>query len=165
MDAAHSKGADQQRRHSPERVVQEGKLLGIVMGGVGEISGEAPGRIRVALLAGGNHVGAAQVRPRIGDLLDVVGAVAVIALGGLGVSEFGNFPVVGIEIGLGNLSVAAPAGGHDVELESVLVGAADGMSGMAVVANRQRFICLGYGGGMDALDELLFDAMVTVPAG
>src|ERR1039457_1555211 len=105
------------------------------------------------------------VRPRIGNLLDVVSAVAVIALRGLGVTEFGNFPVIGIEIGLGNLCVATPASGHDVELESILVGAADGVGGVAVGANRQRFIGLGYRGGMHALNKLLFDAMVAVTAG
>ncbi len=127
-----------------------------------------PAKRRVAsawhLSAGGHHVGAAQVRAWIGDLLDVVRAVAVIALRGLGIAQLGNLAVIGVEVGFGNLLVAAAAGVHDVELELVLVGAANGVRGVAVVANRQGLVRLGHRGGMDALHELLLDAVVASAA-
>src|SRR5271166_5473987 len=87
--------------------------------------------------------------------------MAVVAFRRLGISQLGDFAVIGIEVGLGNLAVTTPAGGHDVELEPILVGAANGVRSVAVVADRQRLVGLGHFRRMDALYKLLLDPVVT----
>src|SRR5512146_24470 len=42
VDAAHDEGADQQRGHAPKGPEQQGILFGIVVGGMRQVSGEAP---------------------------------------------------------------------------------------------------------------------------
>src|SRR5512138_3624301 len=84
--AAYGERPHQQSGHAPEGPEEEWELLRIVMRGVRQISGEAPGSTLVTFLAGGHDVGARQVRARIADLLNVVGTVTVVALGSLGVA-------------------------------------------------------------------------------
>src|SRR5512139_3332380 len=75
--AADDERADEERGHAPERPEEPGVLLGVVVRGVAEVSGEAARRARVALLARLGDVLAREVRARVGDPLDVVRAVAV----------------------------------------------------------------------------------------
>ena len=75
------------------------------------------------------------------DLQDVVRAVAVVALGGLRVAELRHLAVVRVEVGLGDLLVAAAALGHDRQLEALLVRPADRVRAVAVVARRELLAC------------------------
>ena len=105
---------------------------------MGQIPGKSPRRSRVTLLAGGDHVVPAEVRARVRDFENVMGAMTIVAFGRFCISELRNLAVIGVEIGLGNLLVTLAALAHDRELESFAVGAADGMRAVAVVADRQR---------------------------
>src|SRR5271165_2607596 len=90
--------------------------------------------------------------------------MAVIALGRLRVSETRDLAVIGFKIGRGNLLVAASAGAHYVQPEGILIGAMDGMSGVAIVADRKRLAVSAHLLGMDAVFELLLDTVVTLAA-
>src|SRR5450755_610935 len=90
--------------------------------------------------------------------------MAVIALGRFGVPELRDLPVIGFKIGLGNLLVAAPACSHHVQPETVLIGAVDGMSGMAIIANWKWLAEAAHALGMDAVLELVLDAVVAPAA-
>src|SRR5208282_5875690 len=94
----------------------------------------------------------------------IVRSVAVIALGRFRVPQPRDFSVIGFKISLGNPLVAAPALAHHVQPESVLVGAMDGMSRVAIVANRQFLAGRVHALGMDAVLELFLDAVVTLAA-
>src|SRR5512146_1839392 len=109
MNSADHECSYQKGGHAPEGIEQEGVLLGIVVGRVREVPGEAARGSRVALAACGHHVSAAEMGARIGDLRDIVSAVAVVTLGRLGVPQPRNLAVVSIEICLRNFGVAAAA--------------------------------------------------------
>ena len=111
--------------HAPEGPEEEWILLRVVVRGMRQVAGKTAGGVGMALLAGLDHVGAAQVRARIGHGHDVMRAVAVEALGGFGVTEARDLAVIGLEVSLGNFAVALAAGVHDVQLEAGLIGAAD----------------------------------------
>jgi len=75
-----------------------------------------------------------------------------------------HFAVIGIEIGLRNRLVAATALVHDRELEPFLVGAADRMGAMTVVAHRQLLRGLPGLGDMHAAGKLFLHAMMAPTA-
>ena len=107
------------------------------MRGVRQVTGETPRCARVALLARLNDVVVAEVRAGIGNGQDVVRAVAIVALRRFRVPELRDFSVVRVEVRLGDLLVAASALRHDLELESLRVGAANLVRGVVVVAHGQ----------------------------
>src|SRR5208282_3018549 len=150
-----------QHGHAPEGVEQERVLFRVVVGSVRQVSGEAPGRARMALAAGSRYVRPAEVRAWIRHLKDVVSAMAVIALGRLRVPQLRDLAVIGIKIGLGDLVVAASARAHHVQPEAVLIRAMNGMSGVAIVANRERLAVSAHSLGMDAVLKLLLDAVMA----
>src|SRR5208337_2840113 len=165
MNAADHERSHQQAGHSPEGVEDERILFGVVVGGVRQVTGKAPVRTLVALAAGGRHVGPAEVRARIRHLKDVMGSMAVVALGGFGIAKFRDLPVIGIKISLGDVLVAASAGGHHIQPETVLIGAVDGVSGVAIVANWKWLAVAADAFGMDAVLKLLLNAVVTLSTG
>ena len=67
-----------------------------------------------------------------------MGAVAIVALGGLQISELGDFAVVCLEVALRDGLVAAAALIHNVQPEIGQVGALDAVRGVAVAAHRKR---------------------------
>ena len=69
--------------------------------------------------------------------------MAVKALGCLGVTESRDLAVVGLEVALGDLVMAAAAGGHDAQLEAGLIRALDGMRGVTGAADGQFLAGLG----------------------
>src|SRR5271157_475937 len=164
MSATDHERHQEQRGHAPEGVEQERVLFRVVVGSVRQVSGEAPGCARMALLAGGGHVCPAEVRAWIGYRQHVVSAMAVIALCRFRVPKFRDLPVIGLKIGLGNLLVAASACSHHVQPEAVLIRAVDGMSGMAIVAHGKWLAEPAHSLGMDAVLELLLDAVVAPAA-
>src|SRR5574341_2401867 len=162
--ADHERGHEQ-AGHAPKGPEQPRVLLRVVVRGVAQVAGEAAARARVALLTGRDDVLAREVRARVGDTLDVVSAVAVVALGRLGVAELAHLAVVGVEVGLRDLDVAAAALLHDVQLEAIGVGARDRVRAVAVVADRQLLVGLALERMVDALLELLLDPVVATAAG
>src|SRR5271167_1681542 len=80
MHATDQEGPQQQPGHSPEGVEHKRIFLWIVVRGMRQVTGEAAGRARMALLASGRDVGTAEVRAWVGYLEHVVRSVAVIAL-------------------------------------------------------------------------------------
>lgn len=79
----------------------------------------------MALGARLDDVGTAQGRFGIGDAAGFVSAVAIVTLGGLEISETRDFPVIRLEVPLGDLLVAIAALVHDVESEIGDVSALD----------------------------------------
>src|SRR5208282_717874 len=165
VNATDHECPQEQTGHAPEGVEHERIFLGVVVRGVGQITGEAPGRARMALLAGSCHVRAAKVGAWIRDPKHVVSAVAVIALGRFCVAKPRDLAVIGFKIGCGNPLVAASACTHHVQPETVLIGAVDGMRGVTIVANRKRPAVSAYSLGVDAVLKLLLDAVVTLATG
>ena len=64
--------------------------------GVGQVPGKTAGGIGVALLARRSHIATAQMGVRVGHLEDVVRAMAVVAFGGLRITQTRNFAVVSV---------------------------------------------------------------------
>ena len=72
--------------------------------------------------------------------------------------------MIGLKIGLGNLFVTASACGHHIQAERVLVRAVNGMSGVAIIADWKRLAVSADLLGMDAVLELLLDAVMALAA-
>ncbi len=161
VNAAHHKRDDQERRHPPKRPKQEGIFLRIVVRCVRQIPGETPRRALMALLTGLDDVLPAQVRARIGHLLDIVSTVAVVAFRSFGIPELRDLPVIRIEIRLGDFFMTPAALVHDLELKTGLIGSPDGMCGMAIVTDRNRLVDLSGYRCVDALLELFLDPMMA----
>ena len=70
-----------------------------------------------------------------------------------------------IEISFCNFFMTVPAGTHYLESEPCLICSSDSMSCMTGIADRQLFICLCYGGGVNTLIKTFFNSKMTVPAG
>jgi len=91
----------------------------------------------VALRAGLDPVVGMDLRGRVVDSLDFVAAVAVEALGRVGVSQRGDAAVESVLVGLELLVVAAAAIGGDGQFEGIAGGVADGVGRVAVGAHRR----------------------------
>src|SRR5208282_1775927 len=165
MSATNHECDHEQRGHAPEGVEQERIFSRVVVRGVREVSGEAAGRAGMALSTGGRYVCPAEMRAGVGDREHIVRSMAVITLCRFRVPELRNLPMIRIKIGLGDLLVAASAGSHHGQPETVLIRAVDGMGGVAIVANRKWLAVPAHALGMDAVLELLLDAMVAPAAG
>src|SRR5208283_1227867 len=157
--------AQQQRGHAPEGEEQEWILLGIVVRGVRQVSGELAVRAGMALSTGFDDVVAAEPRALVVHWQNVVRAVAVVTLGGLEVTQFGNFPVESLEITVGDLAVAAAALVHDVQPEVRQVRALNAVGGMAIRALRQFLPGMRDIRAVDAGVEQLVDANVALRTG
>ena len=92
-------------------------------------------------------------------------AVAIVALGGLQISELRDFAVVRLEIARGDGLVAAAALIHDVQPEIGQVGALDAVRRVAVAAHRKRLGRGMRGGRVNARDEHFVDAAMALGAG
>ncbi len=135
------------------------------MRGVREVAGELPVRPFVALGAGSHDVLVGERGRRIRRRQDRVGPVAVVALGAsLGAEERG-LAVDRLEEGLGLVLVAASALARHLQPEVRLVGAADLVGGVAVLAGGEIGLHPFSPGPVDALLELLLDPVVATPAG
>src|ERR1017187_4021495 len=164
VHAANHEGHQEQSGHAPEGIEEERVLSRIVMGGVGQVSGKAAGCARMGFPAGGRDLSPAKGRARVRYRHHIMGSMAVIALGRFGVPELRDLPVIGFKIGLGNLLVAASACSHHVQPEAVLIGAVNGMSGMAIIAHWKWLAEAAHALGMDAVLELVLDAVVAPAA-
>ena len=56
VDTEEGECTNQQAGHRPERIEQEGILLPVMMGGMGQVTGKFTVRAGVALLAGCHHI-------------------------------------------------------------------------------------------------------------
>ena len=135
------------------------------MSSVRQVPGKAARRARMTFLAGRRHVGPAEVRAWIRHRKHVVSSVAVITLCRFRVPQPRNFPMIGIKIGFGDLRMAASAGVHDVQSEAGFIGAPDGVGSVAVVANGKLLGGSTHLLGMNAVLELLLDAVMAPAAG
>src|ERR1019366_1773439 len=98
---------------------------------------------------------------RIIHIGDVMRPVAVVAFCRIGVAKARNLAMVGFEVGLGNFRMAPAAGVHDAEFEAGIIGAANGVRGMAGTANREFLAGMGDGWRVDAVDELRLNAAMA----
>ena len=117
---------DQQARHAPERPEEPGVLLGIVVRGVGQIAGELScasrsDRYRMCR----RRCPGRAANPGFVDGQNVVGPVAVVALGCACRPEARDLAVEGVEERLGLGFVAATALVHHHEAEVRFVGPTD----------------------------------------
>ena len=118
----------------------------------------------MALLAGRDHVGPAEVRSGIRNLQNVVRSMAIVALGGLGVSELRDLPMISIKVCLRDRFMALAALSHDSELEAFIVRAGNCVRAVAVVADRKRIFGLSDVAGVDTVFELILNPVMTLPA-
>ena len=158
MDSTDQECGEKQCRHRPESPEQVWVLAWVVVRGMSEVSRKSPRGARVALLTRLNHVRAAQTRARICHRQNVMRAMAIVALRRLGIPESRDLPMEGIEVGAGKLLVAAAARLHDSKPETHLIYTANGMSGMAVIANWQGFGGFRDQGRVHAFFELIADS-------
>src|ERR1035437_9756224 len=133
--------------------------------GMRQIPGEAPRGAGMTLATGLHHALAAQMRPRIRNRQYIMGAMAVVAFGGLAVSQLRDLAVIRVKVGFGDVRMTPSALAHDFQLEAVLVGAANGVRGMAIVTDRQRLAGFGDQRRVDTAVKLLLNALMTASAG
>ena len=164
MNTAQEKRDDEQRRHSPERVKEKRIFIGIVMRRMREVASKFSCCTRMALLTCRDDVVMTEMRFRIGNFPNVVRAMTVIALRGFRIAKLRYLSVIGVEVCFCNRLVTSSALLHDLQLESLFIRASDRMRGMAIVADRQRFVRLPDQRCVHTLAELLFDSVVTVAA-
>ncbi len=94
-----------------------------------------------------------------------MGSVAIITFGRGSVAKLRNFAVKRLEICVSDLHMTSPALVDDIEFEPFLVGSADGVRGMAVVAHGQWLFRLLLACKVNALNELLIDTVMAVGTG
>lgn len=165
MNATEYKGADEQRRHAPERPEEERVFLRVVVCGMRQIAGKPPGSAGVTFLACADNVLVAHVRPRIGDRENIVRPMTVITFGGLRVSQSGDLAVIGVKVRRRDLLVTASALGHDFQLEPGEVGAAYRVRGMTVAADRQLLVRVRDESRVHTGFKLIRDSVVAFAAG
>jgi hypothetical protein len=119
----------------------------------------------MALAAGGDDVGPAQVGSAVGCRQDVVRAVAVIALRRAGRPQTGHLAVEGVEESPGFLLVAPAALVHHPEPETGSVDPADRVGRMTILAGGQFLVGVTVSGPVDAGLADLLDAVVAGSAG
>ena len=130
---------------------------------------EAGGRLRQILLAvvagfaGLHAVGRIDLGARIVHLGDLVAAVAVKALGRVGIAQLVDLTVVGLDIAFEVFLVTAAAIAGDGELGSVSRGIADVVAGVAIDTNRCLRVVLAH--GFLAMDRFAVVAQLVFVAG
>ena len=136
-----------------------------MVGGVGQIAGEAPVRTGMTLPTGGHDVLPGKVRFRIPGRQDIMRAVAVVAFRRRRIAELGDFAVEGIKVTFGHVLMAAAALVDDSQFEPLFIRAGDGVRAVAVVAEGQGLVRFGLPGKMDAFGKLLVNSVVALGAG
>jgi len=129
-----------------------------------QIARELSRRARMTLLTGRDDILSAQMRLRVGNRQDIVRAVTVITFCRLCIPELGHFAMVGVEIRFCDRLMAAATLLHDLQLETGLISSTNRVSGVTIVAHRQRFVGLTNQRCVYAPLELFFDAVMTAPA-
>ena len=110
VQSEEGKGAEQQPGHAPERVVKIGILFTIVMGGMGQISGEFPVGAGMALPAGFNDIVPMQPRFGIVSRQDIMRPMAIGTFGGFfAAGQQGRLAMIGIKIGFCFMLVTSTA--------------------------------------------------------
>ena len=132
--------ARQQRRHAFRGKPQIGIVLEIVGIAVRLESGEAGAGVGVALLTRSEPVGREHGRTVVVDPLDRMAAMAVEALGGIGVAQGVDLPVIGVQIGFQLFLMARAAVLGDDQLGRVQQRVFNVVTGVAVRAGRRRGI-------------------------
>ena len=166
MEAEEGKGAHQQTTHGPEGIEQIGILLPIMVGGMGQVAGELPVRIRMTRLAGFHHIIAVQLRLGVIGRQNIMGTVAIRALGGFRPTGKQRYlAVIGVEIGLGFMFMTGTAFLQNHTPEGRFIDPLDGMRCVTVIAYRQFFVCFVDRGTVNGLLELLGNTEVTGGAG
>ncbi len=131
---------------------------------MGQIAREALSGFGMTLTAGLENVGGTYVTAGIRHRENIMCSMAVVTLGGLQVPQLGNLTMVGVKIGRRDFLVTLATLIHDLQSEPFVIGTADTMGSVAVVAHW----CLALVGGivlrMYALIELLFDSVVAPAA-
>ena len=92
-------------------------------------------------------------------------SVTIVTLRRFCVSELRHFSVIRVEICLRNFFMAAAAFGHDFKLETVGVGAGNGVRGMTIIAYRQFLVRFRYEFGMHTFFKAFFNPMMAFAAG
>ena len=72
--------------------------------------------------------------------MHIVLAVAITALGRIGITQLENFTVESFKVGFGNVLMTSTAGVDDGRLESRRIGAGNFMTGVAIVAHGKRVL-------------------------
>ena len=151
MQPEEAKGADQQLHHDLPGHPDLRVLVEIVGVAVRLITGERCWHIRQALLgvvaglAGFHPVVRMDHRFRVVDLQDLVAAMAVVALGRIGIAQRTDLAVEGVLVGVEFLDVAVAATGRYRQLEGVARGVGDAVRRVAVGADgclRQQFFAV-----------------------
>ena len=73
--------------------------------------------------------------------------------------------MIGVEVGLRDVFMAATALRHDFQFEALFISAANGVRRVTIVTDRKRFVRLAYKRGMNALFKLILNSMMTGAAG
>ena len=146
-----AKGADQQLHHDLPGYPDLRVFVEIMRVAVRLIAGKRCWHIRqtlldvVAGLAGLHPVVRMDQRFRIVDLADFVAAMAVVALGSVGIAQRTDLTVEGVLVRIELVHMAVAAIGRNGQLESVARSVGDGVRGMAVRADgrlRQQFLAV-----------------------
>ena len=136
MCSENSEGAHQQESHEPEGVKEYRIFIAVMVSCVGQIACKPSMGSSVALSTCFNNVLPRQTRSGFPDREYIVGSMAIITFGRGSVAKLRNFAVECLEICVSDLRMTSPALIDDIELEPFLVGSADCMRGMAIVAHR-----------------------------
>ncbi len=88
-------------------------------------------------------------------------SMAVVAFGCFRVTELRNLSVERLEICVSDLYMTSPALVDDIKLESFLVGSADCVRGMAIVAHGKWLPRLLFACKVNTLNELLIDTVMA----
>ena len=161
MNSSEHERGEKKTRHTPECPEQPGIFFGVVVSRVRQVARKAPARAGMTLLACGDDIIMAQMRTSVTYRENIVSPVTIVTLCRFRVPQLGNLAVVGVKIRFGDLLMTAPTFRHDVELEPLHISAPDRVSGVAIVAHRQILLAFSSHGGMNALHELLLNAVMT----
>ena len=163
MNTEEGKSSQQQPCHGPESVIQVGIFVPVMVGCMGQIAGKFPVGPRMAFLAGLYNMPPVQVGFAVIGWQNVMGPVTVRALGCLlTTGKHGSLAMICLEIGICFMFMTGAAFIKDQAPESGGIVPADRMRGVAIIADRQFFICLGYRGTMDGRAEFFSNTKVAL---
>ena len=165
VETKHQEGPDQQHGHEQPGVVDDRILVLVVVGGVGQVSGELPMSARMTLGACTHDVIARQGRSRVVRFENVVLPVAIMATGCFGVTQGEDLAVIGLEIGFGYTFMAHTAGVGDLQLEALGVDTGNLVGAVAVVAHGQHVAVLVLAREVDTPTKSPVDALVAPATG
>ena len=154
----------QENGHEPKRVEEKWILLGIMVRGMCEISGEFPMRTCVALSTGLHNIPPTETGVWVICRQNIMCAVAVIAFGSSLRAKATNLTMVRIEKRLSFIMVTAATLPHHCQPKSLYVGSSNGMGCVAILARWEFLLCLHVFRPVDAPLESLFDTMMAAAA-